>query len=206
MKTRDEYVSIQINKNRPQNIDDEKIKNELLEKGELRLRITKVKLSTGEEEHLISNLDMDDFTTKDIKQLYKLRWEIEKGYEVMKNKLKIEYISGYTKTAIEQDFYSQILLYNITQDIRNRADKTIKKKKRKLKYKYQCNINIIIGLLKETLFEIFFEKNLRIIKTKWKNMSKEIKRNLVPIIKNRIFPHIKSKGKIKQAANMRRNS
>jgi hypothetical protein len=129
MKRKDEFVDLKITPNRTKYIKDPKIKKELIEKEELKLRIMKIKSTTGEEKHLISNLPMQKFRYGEIKTLYSLRWEIEKSFEVLKNKLQIENISGYSQLAVKQDFYAQILTYNICQDIKREANKKLTLKK-----------------------------------------------------------------------------
>jgi hypothetical protein len=138
MLTNDECVDIKITKNRLNHIKDKELKKELLSIEKIRLRISKIKLETEEEEHLISNLYKDDFTYNDLKELYSERWEIEKSFDVLKNKLQIENISGLSKIAIEQDFHAQILVYNIIQDIKNEANRKIINEKNSKK---NSNIN-----------------------------------------------------------------
>jgi len=60
---------------------------------------------------------------KEMKELYIQRWEIEKCFNVLKNKLELENITGQSYTAIEQDFNAQILVHNIIQDVKNEAEK-----------------------------------------------------------------------------------
>lgn len=80
-------------------IKDEKTKKKLLEMEEMRLRISKIKLENGEEEHLISNFFFDEVDYEEMKDLYLQRWEIEKCFNVLKNKLELENITGeYTNS------------------------------------------------------------------------------------------------------------
>lgn len=78
-----------------------------------KIRITKVKLSTGEEEHLVSNLDMKEIPIYQMKSLYFKRWRIEIAYNFLKNTMLIENFSGRTELNIKQEFYSCILNSNI---------------------------------------------------------------------------------------------
>ncbi|MDR3291050.1 MAG: transposase, partial [Methanobrevibacter sp.] len=55
-----------------------------------------------------------------IKCLYAKRWEIEKSFDVLKNKLNMENITGRSKLTVEQDFHSNILIHNILQDIKTK--------------------------------------------------------------------------------------
>ncbi|MDR3222352.1 MAG: hypothetical protein LBT66_01260 [Methanobrevibacter sp.] len=67
MKTNDEFIDFKMTKNRINRIENEQIKKELLKIKGISLRITKVKLSTREEEHLISNLSTNEVDYNQIK-------------------------------------------------------------------------------------------------------------------------------------------
>jgi len=123
MTSNDQCIDIKITSNRVQHIKDEKTKKELLEMEEIRLRVSKIILENNEEEHLISNFYLDEVDYKEMKELYIQRWEIEKCFNVLKNKLELENITGQSYTAIEQDFNAQILVHNIIQDVKNEAEK-----------------------------------------------------------------------------------
>ena len=62
----------------------------------------------GEEIVLVTNLEEDKFDYNTMIELYKLRWEIEISYHLLKESLKIETITSSFKTIIEQDIYSQM--------------------------------------------------------------------------------------------------
>jgi hypothetical protein len=129
MTSNDECIDIKITSNRMQHIKDEKTKKELLEMEEIIARLSKIVLKNGEEEHLISNFFFDEVDYEEMKDLYAQRWEIEKCFNVLKNKLELENITGQSQIAIEQDFNAQILVHNIIQDIKNEAEKSKKFKK-----------------------------------------------------------------------------
>jgi len=129
MKTNDECIDIKITPQRMQHIKDVKLKKKLLAMEKIRLRVSKIKLENKEEEHLISNFYLDEVEYKEMKDLYAQRWEIEKTFNVLKNKLEIENITGESKIAIEQDFNAQILVHNIIQDVKNEAEKSKRLKK-----------------------------------------------------------------------------
>ncbi len=70
---------------------------------------------------LLTNLPME-FTTGQLAGLYYRRWEIEKKYHTLKNKIKFECVTGKASIYVYQDFYAQILVYNMVQYIRKCAD------------------------------------------------------------------------------------
>ena len=82
MKTNDEIIEIKYEYNRIRyykNNDPEFY--EYFSKGNtIKVRCVKIKLETGEDEVLLTNLDKSEFTTDEIKKLYNLRWQIEVNY------------------------------------------------------------------------------------------------------------------------------
>ena len=67
-------------------------------------------------------------TPNELKQLYGEKWKIETDYDILKNKLCIEKFSGRRWTIIEQDFYSQIFLFNLLIGIKHDAELKITRK------------------------------------------------------------------------------
>jgi hypothetical protein len=158
MKTDDEWVEIGLNSSRTKSIKNKDLKEKAEKVGFLNLRIVNIELETGEIETLITNLSENIASSAELKELYGERWGIEKGYNVLKNRIHIENFSGHRKIAIEQDFYSQTLMYNMLIDFKLQTIKKIKKKNKKnnLKCEYKPNINILAGKLKNNLYKIIF--------------------------------------------------
>lgn len=146
--------------------------------------------------------------TKKMKEVYFKRWNIEKSYDVIKNKLEVENFSGYSEIAIKQDFYAQILLFNIIEDIKNTANREIQKEREKsmktYKYEYIVNLNILISICKQYLILLSVLGN--------DERSDEIQDKMLGIIKRNLIA-IKSGKKKKRKwninnkyrTNMRRN-
>lgn len=157
MKTNDEYVKIKIKGNHLKNIGDKKLKAKAKKMEEITLRIVKVPLSTGEIETLATTLSPEEATPEDLKELYGDRWEIEKDYDLLKNKLQIEEFSGKKRICIEQDFYSQIVAFNIINEEKIVQERKLKKNKKNVPAeKLKINNNHIVGLIKENLLDLIF--------------------------------------------------
>jgi len=180
MLTNDEFISINVTKERINNLKDEKVKEDLLKIGSFNLRVTKIILPNGEIEHLISNLDQETFTFDDLKEIYDLRWAIEVSLDVLKNSLDIENISGYKEIVVYQDFFSQMLAYNIATDMESTAQKMLDereaKKENKSKIPKKVNKNIVIGIIKEELVEIAVLPNAKQQEEKLKQFIEEMSR------------------------------
>lgn len=145
--------------------------------------ITGKKETNDEEIILFTNLSQEEFSTKEIIELYGLRWRIETGYGTLKTKLEFERVTSEKVNVILQDIYSQIIVHNQIFLLKNLCDKKINSTS---KYKYQVNINNLINL---------FRKWLPIILNQISKLSKRISliiskilKNKEPIRKNRLFP------------------
>jgi IS4 transposase len=107
-----------------------------------------------------------EISGKEIENLYFKRWEIEKKYHTLKNKMKFESITGKATLYIYQDFWAQIVVYNMIQDVLNALNEKMTEEAKSQKYKYpiRINENIAIGLLCSFLALIYgnnilFNKN-----------------------------------------------
>jgi hypothetical protein len=164
--------------------------------------MVKVKLDTNETEYLITNLTSEEVSYEEMKNLYFLRWGIEKSFDVLKNKLQIENICSRTENGVKQEFYASILLFNFLEDIRTQMDKDIENNKGN-KYQYKINMNVLVGVLKENLIDIVCNSND--LNEKIMALYRQIRRNLIPIKPNRKYPRIKKVSRNKYKINLRRS-
>lgn len=154
MESEEEWITISLNqlyKNGKKEEFKEKIKEKKIS---VRLRFTKVILDTGEEEHLLSNVE--DIPYEQMKELYFKRWKIKENYKFLKTKVAIENFSSKTRRSILQDFYATVLNANIQYLINQCARKKQSKKGRE----YQTNKNLLASLYKESISSnILMEKS-----------------------------------------------
>lgn len=122
----------------------------------VKLRFVRVRLSSGEERVLITDLPYDMFDSGEIAHLYTMRWGIETVYDDLKNKLEIENFTGTKENIIFQDIYATILLSNIINDIMSETALLINQN---LKHDMQLNRSFAIGVLKVGLLDVFLEKS-----------------------------------------------
>ena len=168
----------------------------------IKVRVLVIELETGEKEILITTLlDVEQYPYKIFKTLYNMRWGIEEGYKFIKIPIEIENFSTKTVNGIKQEFNGTIFISNVRALLADEAQTEIgealtEKNKiqekeggviNKNKYEYIINRNISIGLIKNNLVFVLLDKNVDIQKfcEKIKNL---MKRNLVPIRKNRKVP------------------
>lgn len=154
------------------------------QKGETCVRIVTSKLPSEKELILLTNLP-NQFSSKQLSDLYYQRWEIEKKYHTLKNKMKLESVTGKASIYVYQDFWSQVLVYNMMQDIRKSADREIFiiGKRNGTKYPMHTNENIAIGLFKECMIKIILQKEQTIRMELLKELEMEMTRYVLPIRK-----------------------
>jgi len=103
---------------------------------EFNCRVVRFKISKDTYECIITNLDKDEFSIEEIKELYNKRWGIETSFRELKYAIGLNALHSKKRKLIQQEIYARVILYNfcqrIVQDIRI-------KKSDKRKYKYQVN-------------------------------------------------------------------
>lgn len=158
MKSDDEIVEIKLTKDRLTGKMDEETYKELKKKGVYKTRFVKVYLTTGNTEWIATNLDKKEVSTEEIGELYFERWKIEECYDILKNKLQIENISGKNDLTIRQDIHSTIIVYNMLEKIKfiMESDMTNDEKN---KYEYKINFNVMIGIIKDILIEFIITES-----------------------------------------------
>ena len=208
MKTNDEWIDLKIDSSRLRKIEDETVKEELKKKKTIPTRMSKVTLDTGEIEYLLSNIPTDIIPAEEMKEAYFKRWQIEIGYDILKNKLHIENFTGKTKITIEQDFYAQIYTFNVLQDIKHTSNEKLqeKNKDKNLKYEYKPNINILAGWLKNIFIAIIFAETSEERRKLYDIIIEKAEKNLVAIRPDRTYErkHDTSK-RNKYTTNLRYN-
>ena len=149
--------------------------------GDIRVRIFKFELPSGEIEMLISNLF--DLPDEEFKPLYFKRWGIEIKYDVVKNKLELPNFNGFTENIILQDFWISMYMLNIAAVAKHESDAEIQAERadKDNDYEYQANVNTIIGSLRNRFAEAVFSRCKYIRMMKINRIMTEIQRSVVPI-------------------------
>lgn len=122
-------------------------------------RIIRSQTPSGEEIAFATNLTSSEWISEDIISLYFMRWKIEESYNTLKNKLKFESVTGEATIYVYQDFWSQILVYNMVQDMLNSANADIAEREETSPHKYpiHANENMAIGLFKRSIIGLMLE-------------------------------------------------
>ncbi|MFH1939126.1 MAG: IS4 family transposase [bacterium] len=192
MTADDEYVNIMFDKSRLSPHKGRSTADKLAKTGSIQLRFVRFELDNGSMEYLATNLPMEEFNTSEIVYLYRLRWEIETAYNVLKNKLFIENFTGTKPIMIEQDIYATVYLCNVMHDILLDAKLEFNiKNHQKYKYKMEINKNIAIGIMKEELIRFILEEDKGRKKEMFDEIIVEISSNILPVRNGRHYERTK---------------
>lgn len=205
MKSNDEIICIPYQYDRVRYYKDKDIDfYNLLEESkiEIKVRCVKIILSSGETEILITNLSKEEVSSEEMNELYKLRWQIEINYHILKESLKIELITSSKENLIRQDIYSQMVAFNLLQAFINDAQEDIEQEK--YKHEMKININMAVGFYKKFLLYLMIEEDKEKRKALLETLAGSIKNYIVPIRKERSYPRKKDK-KNKYSINKRKS-
>lgn len=150
----------------------------------IKVRLIRVDLPSGEIELLMTSLiDNKKYRYNMFKELYFKRWKVETFYDELKNKLKVEYFSGYSHQSILQDFHAAIFISNVQTLIVSDLEQEIKQITKNRKLDYKVNNNLSYGFLKNKIITLFFSNtNTHQVVDQLKIL---FKRELVPVRPNR---------------------
>ena len=189
----DSPISLNITKERLKKFHDPELKNIYSKKWTIDLRIVTITNNNGEKYSLLTNIPKETLGTKEIGEIYKLRWGIETNYNTMKNRIYIENYSGKRRICIEQDIYNKFLKFNIFQYLKIQFNKLIKNKKEQLgDYReYQVDQANLIRNLKDKLLLILLSTSKIIREKLIKNFHKSCMRYPNRVKKNKTTPRKK---------------
>ena len=188
---RDGWIEVDLDDRWTNRFKVEEVKDYARGHRKFRLRVIKVmkselrqlKVNEKDEEIIIfTNLDENEWSTKEVLQLYGNRWSAETGYDILKNKIEMERVTSEKAELILQELHSQVIVHNLAAMIKKESDKLIAHTE---KYNYQTNINNLIQLLRANLTKLLNMKDgfRRLINKIIRKASK----NKEPIRPNRLF-------------------
>lgn len=140
-------------------------------------------------EKLITNLPPDLFSPDDLKELYHLRWGVETCFQMLKDRLQMENMTGTRPILIEQDIYASAYLLNVAFDIANEADAQAQAEGAAERYKHEMTVNrsFALGVVKDELLGMIMADDserdaimARIVR--------ELSACLVPVRRKRSYP------------------
>jgi hypothetical protein len=174
---------------------------------DIQVRVLKFRLSSGEEETLITDITDNSMGVADFKELYFKRWPIETKFDELKNKLEVENFSGRTVNAIRQDFFITMYMSNVIAVAYWEAQEDVDeaREQKDNKYEYHVNVSNAIGTFKDRFI-------LAILESRSRRRSKKVKRiiylmteQVVPTRPDRSLPRNPSPRKSKFHHNRKSN-
>ncbi|MGI6529839.1 MAG: transposase [Clostridia bacterium] len=189
MTSDDEIIEIKFDQTRINPYRNTEFAEKLRTVGSMFVRFVRMHLSSGETEYLATNLSQEEFNTKEISDLYFMRWAIETVYDTLKNKLEIENFTGTKPLLIEQDIYATVYLCNIIQDVIRDAEESLKREGKLNKYKHVMTINknFAIGVMRDELIGFVATDSDVERRILFEKVIKEIQSELIPVRKGRSF-------------------
>ena len=118
-------------------------------------RVVRIKIDGSDEEYesLITNLDRKLFPASKIKELYRMRWDIEVSYRHLKYSVELNALHSKRRDFIRQEIWARLVMFNISMIIIDYVtDHKLSRKERRLEYK----VNITMA--------VFFTKHFMIIR------------------------------------------
>lgn len=135
------------------------------------MRLVKVTLSSGEKEILATNLmDREMFNVEVLNKLYNKRWGVEEGYKMFKKSIHVEYFTGKSAIAVEQEFYAKVFMLNMASMIRTQYIEPLKETGKGLKYEQRVNKTQVLAKTKDFLIDLFYAPQLLKILNQMKKM------------------------------------
>lgn len=128
---------------------------------EIKIRLIKLKLSTGETEVLATSIMDQNITINDFGVLYKLRWGVETFFSIIKGRLNLENFTGKTLESIKQDFWSTIFISNIETVMTEDIEEKLNIDSAEQNYTKQVNKSVSFNAIKHLAFDIFFNEKDR---------------------------------------------
>lgn len=163
-----------------------------------KIRLVKVILDDGEIEVLATTLlDKDEYSKSIFKDLYFKKWGLEVNLDHLKNHVELENFTGLSSISVKQDFYANCFINNLQSIIARDAQLEIEDKKKNTKYEYKVNRNLSLGYMKNRIVEILTSNSPKYLE----ELKQLFKIEPVPIRKNRKFPRIFHKTRLKYHMN-----
>ncbi len=170
----------------------------------MKIRLVKIEISEKVIEIIATSLtNQKEITSKDLDELYNIRWAVEEEYKKYMQRIIVEFFSSTKVNGVMQDFYANIFMVNLTNIFRNIAQEQVEKddviKNRKNKHQ----VNWTEGLRKvKPRFILFFVRSQQEVVELVKSIIVSMQTNIEKLVKNRKFKRDSRKKGSRQKAFM----
>jgi len=181
----------------PSKKEKETCRNKGVDTAPIRIRVTKIMLSSGELEVLVSTLrSQRKYTKEDLYTLYGLRWGVEEGFKNLKPKMKLEYYGCKKVEGIYQEFYAHIFMMNMVALHGMLAQPEIEQNADQSKYRYTYNWKTGYHLVRGMIMSLFNHEADNITEIIERLVSL-ISKSAIPIKPGRHYPRDMRRTKIR---------
>jgi hypothetical protein len=147
----------------------------------INFRVVRLKLADGKYESLITNLNRVEFSTEEIKELYRKRWGIETSFRTLKYSAGLNNIHSRIMSNIVKEIYARLIAFNFSQSIIMNTKVT----QTDTKHEYVINQAFAFNICIMFLLPINSESP--------PDVEGNIKKNLSAVRKGRNFPRSQNK-------------
>lgn len=160
----------------------------------IKVRLLRIQMSKNEEEILVTSLlDTQKYDYETFESLYHERWGIEEDIKKFTQRLLIESFSSKKYNGVLQDFYANVVMYNIVSLMTVPVVEEINQRTRGHKHKKQINWSQALGDIRERIELFFLRRNISKIDTIIKSIWDSIIDDAESIRPNRKYPRDKRK-------------
>jgi hypothetical protein len=132
-------------------------------------RVVRFRVTDDIYETIITNLDADEFSPNELKELYHMRWGIETSFRDLKLTIGLVNFHAKKRDFIKQEIFARLVMYNFAEMVTSHV--VISRADRKLTY--QVNFTVAVHLCKRFL-------RSRIHETP-PNVEALIRKNILPV-------------------------
>jgi hypothetical protein len=140
------------------------------------LRVLRIKVNDELYETIITNLDGDQFSPCDIKELYSLRWGIETSFRKLKYTLGLVNFHSKKIDCITQEIFARLIMYNFSEIIVAHIIVSTKSNK----YTYKVNFSLAVLVCKRFISPLS--------KTRLPDIEALLGKNILPVRIGRHLP------------------
>ncbi len=103
-----------------------------------------------------TNLSETEFGNEEIKQIYRLRWQVEVGFRGLKRNTDLEWTHSRKLDLVQSEIYAKMTLYKLCSRLRNKVERSLQHQKliaQAKKHKQKEDFGFIIKTIQQWLFK-----------------------------------------------------
>ena len=117
---------------------------------EMKFRVVRIRIDGNKEEYesVITNLEKDEFSKEEIKDLYMRRWNIEVSYRHLKYVTDLNRTHSVKRDFLIQEIWAKLIMFNISMIMINYINENKISKEIKRKDEYKVNVSVAVELIR----------------------------------------------------------